>query len=105
MANRKQTEQIIKLFDKVYGYIEGLSRIDEMNKRYQKQRQKEKAAKQFIKCTKDHEHTKECGGLLSEEEQSKKVEKDIIKELFSAGSNTDMNMVDRYSDFLNKILI
>ena len=42
---------------------------------------------------------------MSEEEQSKKVEKDIIKELFSAGSNTDMNMVDRYSDFLNKILI
>lgn len=34
MANKKQAERIIELFDKVYGYIEGLSRIDEMNKRY-----------------------------------------------------------------------
>lgn len=38
MANKKQTETIIELFNKVYGYVEGLSRIDEMNKRYQKQR-------------------------------------------------------------------
>lgn len=68
MANKKQTETIIELFDKVYGYVEGLSRIDEMNKRYQKQRQKEKDEKYFKKCTKDHEHTQECGGLLSEEE-------------------------------------
>jgi len=79
-------EAIIKLFNKVYGYYEGLSRIDEMNKRYQKQRQKEKKDKFFEKCLLEHEHTTECGGLLSEEDQAKKLEKDIIKELFSAGS-------------------
>lgn len=57
MANKQQTEKIIELFDKVYGYIEGLSRIDEMNKRYQKQKQKDGV---ITKCTIDHEHTAEC---------------------------------------------
>ena len=34
MANKKQTGKIIELFDKTYGYTEGLSRIEEQNKRY-----------------------------------------------------------------------
>lgn len=36
LANKKQMEKILELFDKVYGYTEGLSRVDEINKRYQK---------------------------------------------------------------------
>ena len=86
IANKKQTESILELFNKVYGYTEGLSRIEEINKRYQKQRQREFNEKFFDKCTKQHIHTEECGGLLSEEEQAKKLEKSILKDLFSAGN-------------------
>ena len=105
IANKKQMEKILELFDKVYGYSEGLSRMEEINKRYQKQRQNEFDDKYFSRCTLNHVHTEECGGLLSEEEQAKKLEKSVLQDMFSAGNNKDLSMVDRYSEFLNKILI
>jgi len=36
VAGKKHTEKVIELFDKVYGYTKGLSRLEEQNKRYQK---------------------------------------------------------------------
>ena len=50
-------------------------------------------------------HTEECGGLLSEEEQAKKLEKSILKDFMRAGNTQDKNMVERYADFFNKIMI
>ena len=36
MANKKQMEQVMTLFNKVYGFAKGLSRREEQQKRYQK---------------------------------------------------------------------
>ena len=36
IANKPQTKKIMDLFGKVYGYVKGLSRLEEQNKRYQK---------------------------------------------------------------------
>ena len=36
LANKAQTKKILDLFDKVYGYAKGRSRLEEQNKRYKK---------------------------------------------------------------------
>ena len=41
LADKKQTHKIINLFDRVYGYATGLSRIEEQNRRYQKNKKKQ----------------------------------------------------------------
>ena len=38
LADKKQTRKIVNLFDRVYGYATGLSRIEEQNSRYKKKR-------------------------------------------------------------------
>ena len=36
MATKQQSERVFELFDKAYGYVKGLSRLEEQQKRYQK---------------------------------------------------------------------
>ena len=36
LASRPQTKKILDLFDRVYGYAKGLSRLEEQNRRYQR---------------------------------------------------------------------
>jgi hypothetical protein len=40
LANKDQYKKITDLFNKVYGYVEGLSRLAAQNLRYQKQKKK-----------------------------------------------------------------
>ena len=61
MADKKQTKKIVNLFDRVYGYASGLSRIEEQNRRYQKNMKKiSKPVKETAKVTEKKEFLKEA---------------------------------------------
>jgi hypothetical protein len=80
MANKGQTDRIYNLFNKVYGYQEGLDRIAEQTKRY-------------------HEKNKHL-------KQPKSKEKNFLTKLFDTEKFiSDKDMLERYQNHLNKTLI
>jgi hypothetical protein len=89
MATKKQTKSIFGLFNKVYGFAEGLSRREEQQKRYQKK----------IKDMKNR-------GKQTEKKDGK--EKNMLNELFDVGgfmNDNSSGMVDKYMAHLIKVLI
>lgn len=67
MADKAHTAKVLELFDKVYGYEKGLSRLEEQNKRYQKQQNLRKKDDQ----KKEQDNNQEA-----------KNEKNVLNELF-----------------------
>jgi hypothetical protein len=106
MATKQQSERVFELFDKAYGYVKGLSRLEEQQKRYQKRVE----ARAQPTCKLQHQHTAECQAKAAAdakaEQEAGGKNKGVINELFDVGAFlADKNMVERYSSHLNKVLI
>lgn len=89
IASKAQTSKVMDLFDKVYGYSKGRSRLQEQNYRFQKRLQNATPSQET-----DH------GGV------QKQSGKGVINELFEVAKYLNsVDLVDRYSNYLNNILI
>ena len=83
-------EQVMTLFNKVYGFAKGLSRREEQQKRYQKKIKDLKSQNQAQKDDK--------GGK----------DENMLNELFEVGkfiNDNSKNMMDRYMEHLVKVLV
>lgn len=81
VADKGQYEKILGLFNKVYGYKQGLSRIQEIQKRYREKKM-----------------------VISKQKQTK--EKSFLTHLFDTMKFIDdRDMVNRYSQHLDNLLI
>lgn len=90
----------MEIFDSTFGFVRGLSRIEEQNKRFMK-KMKNLKEKQ-VKCKLDHEHTAECIEKAEAEAQNKK----LLNKIFDVSSFMgDSDLIERFSDYINKILI
>lgn len=106
MASKRQSEEVLDLFDKVYGYVKGLSRLEEQQKRYQKRIEAQNRAQaRRRQCKLHHQHTPACqAGSGQPKAEARKA--GMLNELFDVGKFlADKNMVERYSSHLNRVLI
>jgi len=80
VANSHQTRKILNLFDKVYGYVRGLSRRDLQNARYKK------------------------NSAVQEDKKAPKQGREIMKEIFSLEKFSTESLLDRYEGYLMQSL-
>lgn len=102
-ATHSQVHKVLELFDKVYGFWEGMSRLKQQQMLHKKRVSKVEKRIDAGKYKKKKKDTDEVLPVVTGGKKPAKETK-ILNELYDTNVYTSREMIDRYTDYLYIVL-